>query len=221
MFSLNKKTQNTPQAPKEAAENPPKELARGTENPNPSPQQTVSPQKTLEKSVLDYSEASSEEGQPSTEPDHFDELIASETKAEQAQQAQVATAAMLGPNEFHAVFCVGFSTASHMTGLKSLEVNKDDAAAQNCTRALYETIQDIPLLHFLLQPQNKWFERAIAIGAFAVPMAAAVSAEIEERNAAPQEEQKPATQQKAKAGQLDISKMSLREMADEQYGKAA
>jgi len=85
---------------------------------------------------------------------------------------------LIGADEFHILFCVGFSTASHLTKLKSLHVEREDESARACTQALYDTIIDVPALHFMLQPQNKWFERAIAIGMFTVPMALAVKDEL-------------------------------------------
>lgn len=143
------------------------------------------------------------------EPSSFEHWSEEEEKQTEEVLREEASSNMLKPEDFHALFCVGFGTASHITGLKSLSVDKADGGAVACTRALYDTIQDIPMLHFMLMPHGKWLERAVAIGAFTIPMAGAVGQEIKERQAAKQEE--------PKAKQQDLSKMvSLREAAEQQ-----
>jgi len=148
---------------------------------------------TLEKSTPPHhqknpsdqlSESLSEEGlHTSTDeiPNHFDDLIDGEQAGEQATHTAQIKSGMLSLNDFHTLFCGGFSAASHMTGLKSMAVDASDGGAIACTGALYDTILDIPMLHFLLNPNNKWFERIIVIGAFTAPMAAGVSVELKAR----------------------------------------
>lgn len=85
---------------------------------------------------------------------------------------------MLDKNAFHSLFCGGLSAAGHMTGFQSLMVDENDGKAIACTQAIHDTIMDIPALHFILMPQNKWFERIIAIGVFTVPMAIGVKTEL-------------------------------------------
>jgi len=153
----------------------------------------------------DSSTASSQSTQHST--DHLDDLIGDQEEVEQETEAETARQNMLGADDFHALFCVGFSTASHLTGLKSLHVEKTDGSAKACTQALYDTITDIPALHFLLMPQNKWFERAFAIGSFTVPMAISVSREL----AAPAAAQESENRQ----SQPEAPVKTLREMAAE------
>lgn len=101
---------------------------------------------------------------------------AEETEA--AAQGMQAQQMMLGKDDFHRVFCGGFQMASAITGLKSLNVEETDAKAEAASKALYDTILDVPMLHFLLMPQGKWLERAAAIGMFTVPMVLSVRAEI-------------------------------------------
>jgi|GEM_PF-3170573 len=114
------------------------------------------------------------------EPDHFDDLLGESLGGSDGGQPPT-DGHMLDHGAFHALFCVSFNTASTVTKLQSLSVDKEDEACQNCTRALYETILDIPMLHFVLKPSGKWMERMIAIGMFTVPMAIGVSQELAAR----------------------------------------
>lgn len=169
-------------------------------------------QTSREEREKEYSEEYSQETaeQPSIDtPYHFDELISSEEEAEQEAQHVQVTSEMIETEAFHALFCTGFCTASYITGLKSLEVDKSDGAARACTQALYDTIIDTPALHFLLMPQNKWLERAIAIGMFTIPMAGAVSKEMKAKKA----QKKPKQQETAAA---PVMTGNLREMAAQQ-----
>lgn len=113
-------------------------------------------------------------------PTHFDTLIEN-APAEEISSGVVSGAKTLSADEFHKVFCLAFNMSSKMSGLKSLEVDEADGAAVACSSALYETCLEIPALHFLVQPQGKWGTRIIGIGAFAVPMAIAVTAEVKEK----------------------------------------
>ena len=126
-----------------------------------------------------------------------------------AQVAQ-ASSTMISKENFHTLFCGGFTAASHMTKLKSMAVDASDGGAIACTEALYDTILDIPALHFLLNPYNKWFERAIVIGAFTVPMAAGVAQELKARKGAK-------TEKTANTSNVDFNNgKSLREQAAQQ-----
>jgi hypothetical protein len=139
----------------------------------------------------DYSGASSDDL-----PNHFDDLIDNSGGDDGGNGDEPPTPSvdMLDQEAFHALFCVGFNTASTITKLQSLAVNKDDDGCINCTRAIYDTIYDIPMLHFMLKPSGKWMERALAIGMFTVPMAMGVSQElaIRKAQAKPQQEIRPA-----------------------------
>lgn len=122
------------------------------------------------------------ESSENSEPSHFDSLIEN-AGAEEIAASTAPPPGILSEDDFHKVFCTGFNIASKMSGLKSLEVNETDGAARGASHALYETISDIPALHFILQPGGKWGQRALLIGAFAVPMALSVRAEIAGRHA--------------------------------------
>lgn len=158
---------------------------------------------------------------PSIEPtDHFAHWITEaeaeeQAASEQAQQEYYEQSNMIGREEFHALFCTAFCTGSYLTGLQSLMVDSSDGGAKACTSALYDTILDVPALHFLLMPQGKWLERVIAIGTFAVPMSLAVSAEMKAKRAA--KGKKPMQQSTGAAGNVPPEEFtSLREMAAEQ-----
>jgi hypothetical protein len=110
-------------------------------------------------------------------PTHFDDLI------DAAEPAASPTAAMVGKEDFHKLFVFGFTAGHEFTKLQSLKIGAENEAARNCAHALYDTILDVPALHFMLQPQGKWFERIFAIGVFTVPLAASVRAELRARRA--------------------------------------
>ncbi len=142
-------------------------------------------------------------------PDHFDDLIDDEIEHERAQEIEQLSSEMLECDAFHQVFCTGFTTASYLTGLKSLAVDKNSGEAKACTQALYDTIRDIPALHFLLMPQSVWLERAIAIGSLTVPMAIGVSNEIKAKKGAGKTTKEPQQPENVMTG-------NLREMAKRQ-----
>lgn len=121
---------------------------------------------------------------PSDIPDHFDELI-SESEINLGLKAAPAPRDILNPDEFHTVFCGGFNFSHHITGLQSLKVDKNDEAARGASQALYDTILDVPMLHFMLKPGGKWMERGFAILAFAGPMAQSLNAELAEKKGKP------------------------------------
>lgn len=118
-------------------------------------------------------------GSPSSsgEPTHFDDLI------DENAPIEASGAGILSKDDFFRIFCGSFQAASLMTGLKSLSVSDSDGKAVAASGAIYDTIQDVPALRFLLSPQGKWFQRVILIGSFAVPMAQAVGAELAARDA--------------------------------------
>lgn len=167
MFKLNDKSQKqnqpesqTPESSKEEKNQP----GQQQKNLNEKPETVSSPPSSTDAPPEWAGELGVERG------------TADEAEAE-AQGLQTATA-MLDQESFHKVFCGGFTAVGHMTGLESLMVDEADGKAAACTQALYETILDVPMLHFLLMPQNKWLGRAMAIGMFTIPMVNAVKNEI-------------------------------------------
>lgn len=120
----------------------------------------------------------------STEANHFDDLL-----KEELGQGDETGIAVLSKDDFFRVFCGVFQAASLATGLKSMNVESSDDRACGASGAIYDTIQDVPSLRFLLSPQGKWFQRVLIVGAFAVPMAQAVGIEMGERNGKSNKEQ--------------------------------
>lgn len=166
MFSLRSSKKNPPSAP---------------ESSPPSPEPMLQPQGDVLEPPLNTSS-------PNESTTHIDRLIA-DTEDSLAGApiggAIAPTAGMLKKDEFHKSFIAVFKFGHGMSGLQSLHIPPERAgAAEECTSALYESIIDIPALHFMLKPGNKWWGRALAIGTFTIPMAIGVSAELRARVAA-------------------------------------
>jgi hypothetical protein len=62
---------------------------------------------------------------------------------------------------------------------------EEEPAARAASDALYDTAEEVPSLRWLIEPGNVWVQRAVVCLAFAAPKAAAVSAELQARRAAP------------------------------------
>ncbi len=122
----------------------------------------------------------------SKEPTHFDALCV-EIPEEQPignsieKPIEQPIELKLQKDDFHKMFLTAFAIGEKMTGYSSLHVEPTDESAKGCAYALYECIEEIPALQFLLKPQNKWFDRGIAVGAFAIPMAIAFTHERQMR----------------------------------------
>lgn len=115
-------------------------------------------------------------------PDHFDVLFdGPEIPGGGNPPGEPPGPGILGKDEFFLVFIGGFKVAAIVTHLKSVEVNQDDRTARAACDAIYDTVNEIPALRFLLEPQGKWMGRVMAIGMFAVPMALNVQAELSAR----------------------------------------
>lgn len=141
------------------------------------------------------SEAHFSDSLPNDLPDHFDELIG---EAEVKLGLKSAPGPeLLSPEEFNAVFCGSFKFAHHLSGLKALNIGPhNEEAARGASRAIYDTLLDIPMLRGLLNPGlgGKWLERGFAVAALTVPMAQAINAELAaKRHTAPQQNS-PGTQ---------------------------
>lgn len=129
--------------------------------------------------------ASSDEAAGGDEPpSHFDGLIDDAPDTLPVHHDGGYNEAMLDKEAFHALFCGSFEVGSLMTGLKSLHVDKGDGKAVAASAALYDTILDVPMLHFMLKPQGKWMARVMAMGMFGFSMSQAVKAELSERQRA-------------------------------------
>lgn len=146
-------------------------------SPLPTPDTLNSPPKQSQPEQADVSQVSSTDAAP----DHFDDLL--QGPSAPSGGGTVLPSNMLDKESFHKVFVGVFNVASVLTHLQSLKVANDDGNGRAASDALYETILDIPALHFLLEPQGKWAGRIMCIGMFAVPMAINVQAELAARTA--------------------------------------
>ena len=138
------------------------------------------------------------------EPDHFDHLINEAEEAEAEEGRAAISAAMLTQEQFRQSFIGLHGMASSFTGWQSIALPNSQinaATANEVADTLYETILDVPMLHFLIQPGNKWLGRALVMAVYVQGMRGAVMAErAEKRKAAGKADfgaAKRATQQKS------------------------
>jgi len=94
-------------------------------------------------------------------------------------------------DEFFAAFIGCFKGANvlvqYKTGeaLRSLDIAADDPAARAASDAIYDTALEVPWLHWLLSPGNKWVQRIAVIGAFGFTVSTGVAAELKARRPTP------------------------------------
>ncbi|MCG8696314.1 MAG: hypothetical protein MI806_34275 [Minwuiales bacterium] len=86
---------------------------------------------------------------------------------------------------FHAMFCQGHKIAGLAFGLQTLVASAEMPEARGASDAIYDICLESPWLRFLLDPKAVWLQRAAAIAAFAVPVAAGVAEELRARDAKP------------------------------------
>lgn len=162
---------------------------KSTASPQPGPQNPSplsNPQTEAENLPPDLHPAQdsaqpSNTSSPQTDaPTHFDELIEGAESAERVEQQQAIKSTMLREEDFRVLFVKGLSGLSMVTGIESLRLpntHVDVRGAEDCADAIYGTIVDIPALHFMLSPGNKWLERAFVVGMFSFGMVKAIEAE--------------------------------------------
>jgi hypothetical protein len=160
-------------------------------SPSPSPSEQPSPSPSP-------NEAAGPSG-PSPDPAaHLDDLIAERSSEAEVEAETVALgidqaqrAGFVTVEQFHSTFCNSFALAHAITQLQSLAIVPGDPVTREATAAIYDSIADVPALHFLLRPGGKWAQRAMAIGTFAVPIGLGVSVELQARRAAPKGKPEP------------------------------
>ncbi len=134
-------------------------------------------------------------GQSSTsEADHFDQI---EVEPEAGEAAPVSEAeggaaslpvgadGLLTFEGFNEGFKAAFLIGGDLTGLQTLKAAPDQATAVPASRALYDTLKEIPWMHWMLHPGGKWMQRAILIGAFSAPLYLGCREEMKARRAKP------------------------------------
>lgn len=82
---------------------------------------------------------------------------------------------------FTATLSMSFTLGGGLLGLKTLSEAPQQQTYPAAAEALYHTIVDTPSLHFLIQPGGVWMQRALAMGAFAVPLGYSVRHELAEK----------------------------------------
>ena len=100
---------------------------------------------------------------------HIDELIGRAETDEQSEAHQrTSSSHMISADDFYKMFGGGFTFFGHMTKVEPFKMVENMPSSRPASDALYETILDIPALHFLLNPMrhSKWIGRAFVIGVF-------------------------------------------------------
>ncbi len=167
-IKIKKAPKNQPQ-PK--VEQQPKQESK----PPQSPTQTNEPPQSESQSQKTGETTSSGSDEQLNLPTHFDSLINENVGEDGIEYDE----RQLTRDEFTLGLCGSMQAAGHFTGLRTLQaVSSSEQRNVDGCHALYDTIQDIPVLHFLLSPGGKWFGRVMAIGAFTVPIVMGVKAEI-------------------------------------------
>lgn len=177
-----------------------------TGNMNPygpaDPEQVKAQEEAVRRSQATTSQASGqqfENSSPNSGPAHLDALLDGPGAGESFDQAAAPSPARLTRDEFATAFRGGFQAAHEFSGLKSLDVSDKEDRARACAFALYDTILDIPSLHWILDPRGKWAGRAFAIGMFVVPVGASVARELREQKRGQAPQQGPLNYTAAKA----------------------
>lgn len=99
----------------------------------------------------------------------------------QAPPAPEPAESLLSREQFAAGFAAAFAIAGQATGLRTLSEAPQQPTMPGAASALYDIALESPWLRWLISPQSLWLQRAIALGAFAVPLAGGVAAELRDR----------------------------------------
>lgn len=122
--------------------------------------------------------------QQTSETSHFDHLI-DEAETEHAQQRQAeVSATMITKDQFRQSFIGLHGMAASFSGVQSLALpnsHVNEQTANEVADTIYETIMDVPMMHFILQPGNKWLGRAFVMAVYVQGMRGAIAAEMATR----------------------------------------
>lgn len=80
---------------------------------------------------------------------------------------------------FKMYFCAGFQIVGALKDVETLKQVHSVNLSREASDAVYDTIMDVPMLHFLIDPQSKWINRAATIGMFGFQLKMAVHAELQ------------------------------------------
>ena len=142
----------------------------------------------------------SDQGAPSTEPDHFDQLISDAEKVESQQQIDAATSHgnALTQDQFIEFYADAFTGAAHLTRLKSLAIDVSDDQARRGLVGLYKTCCRYPWMNWALKPGGEQMMDLFAVMTLFGGMATGVAAEIKERK---QSSEAPAPSEPTQSGE--------------------
>lgn len=116
--------------------------------------------------------------------DALADQVASEEGQGGGQSGATAAPSTLDTIPFDA-FLEAFKAAHFMAGQlirsKALTDAPNSPACEPAAKAIYETCQEVEYFRFLIQPEGKWMQRALAVGAFALPTAMGVAGELRQR----------------------------------------
>lgn len=173
MFKLN--LMKNKQISSEATQKSSQELTTGETMEQPSSPQ--SHQSIPVEALEEVSPTSSP--QIEDEPTHFDSFIEEDIQTTESIEEGLSPA-HLRREDFKMIFIKGFGGLSRLTKRKAFKIPNSDVDVEDahaCADAIYDTILDIPALHFLLNPSNKWIERSFSITMFTIGMRAALRTE--------------------------------------------
>lgn len=109
------------------------------------------------------------------------EGLAFEGEVDSAVNSGAAGAGVLTREQFAAGLRAAFALSGGLVGLNTLRQAPEQPSFPPACDALYDTASEVPWLRFLISPDSIWLQRAIAIGAFAVPLGAGCAAELRAR----------------------------------------
>jgi hypothetical protein len=112
--------------------------------------------------------------------DHFLEQAEAEQEQQREAEQQAVISKMMTREEFRQNFIGLHGFASVATGIQALSLPNthiNEATANEVADTFYETILDVPMLHFMLYPGNKWLGRGFVVMMYVQGMRAAIKVE--------------------------------------------
>lgn len=104
-------------------------------------------------------------------------------------EAPIEESGILSQDEFyHGLFAPLHDIPAALLKLQSLPIQPEETqSARQASDAIYDIALETPMFRFLIEPSNIWMQRAVAIGAYAIPKGRAVMFELRARHAKPAE----------------------------------
>jgi len=125
---------------------------------------------------------------PPPDGDHLDAIDLAELGAGDdglAEGTPHAAEILLSREQFRQAFAAAFAITGGATGLRTLQEAPRQPTMPGAADALYDIAAESPWLRWLISPRSIWLQRVVAIGAFSVPLAGGVAAELRARRAPP------------------------------------